>query len=71
MAVGQHVSAVNAILTWLKVFKFIDFHPAMGIVRGATQTDTGVQGAHLNPLGRFLCTSTPFIWRILRACRPF
>ena len=29
-----------------------------------------VQGAHLNPLGLFLCTSTPFIWRILSACLP-
>jgi hypothetical protein len=44
MAVGQHVSAVNAILTWLKVFKFIDFHPAMGIVQGAAQTDMGGPG---------------------------
>jgi len=27
----------------------------------------GVQGAHLNPLGIFLRTSIPFIWRILSA----
>jgi hypothetical protein len=30
----------------------------------------GVQGAHLNPLGLFLCTSTPCMWRILSACLP-
>jgi hypothetical protein len=30
-------------------------------------TDRGVQGAHLNPLGLFLRTSIPFIWRVLSA----
>jgi hypothetical protein len=28
------------------------------------------QGAHLNPLGLFLCTSIPCIWSILSACLP-
>ena len=32
---------------------------------------SGVQGAHLNPVDLFLCTSTPCIWRILSACLPF
>ena len=31
------------------------------------ETDRGAQGAHLNPLGLFLRTSIPFIWRVLRA----
>jgi hypothetical protein len=30
----------------------------------------GVQGAHLNPLGLFLRTSVPFIWRMLSAFLP-
>jgi hypothetical protein len=30
-------------------------------VRSQRATDTGVQGAHLNPLGLFLRTSIPFI----------
>jgi hypothetical protein len=29
-----------------------------------------VQGAHLNPLGLYLRTSIPFIWRILSAFLP-
>ena len=37
----------------------------------AGRSRQGVRGAHLNPLGLFLRTSTPRIWRILRACRPF
>jgi hypothetical protein len=30
-----------------------------------------LQGVHLNPLGLFLCTFTPYIWSMLGACRPF
>jgi hypothetical protein len=32
---------------------------------------SGVQGAHLNPLGLFLRTSIPFIWRIMMAFLPY
>ena len=35
------------------------------------ETDRGVQGARLNPLGLCLRTYMPFIWRILSACRSF
>jgi hypothetical protein len=38
--------------------------------RTAGRNKYGVQGAHFNPLGLFLRTFMPFIWRILSACRP-
>jgi len=28
----QHIMAFNAILTWLKVFKFLDYHPSMSVL---------------------------------------
>ena len=31
---------------------------------------SGVRGAHLSPLGLFLRTSAPFIWRVLSAFPP-
>jgi hypothetical protein len=34
------------------------------------ETDTGVQGARLNPMGLFLRTPTPFIWSIRSAFPP-
>jgi hypothetical protein len=34
---------------------------------GTGRNRYGVQGAHLNPLGLFLRTSTPFIWSIRNA----
>ena len=37
---------------------------------GLGERDGGVQGAHLNPLGLCLRTSTPCIWRILSTFRP-
>jgi hypothetical protein len=36
----------------------------------AREKAIGGSGAHLNPLGLFLCTTIPFIWRILSAFRP-
>ena len=37
---------------------------------GSGRNTYGVQGAHLNPRGLFLCTSTPRTWGILSACLP-
>jgi hypothetical protein len=46
--------------------------PTVAVVEGAAQgeSDTGVQGAHLNHLGLFLRTSAPCIWRILSTFPP-
>ena len=42
------------------------------VIEGMRQgeRDKGVEGDHLNPLGLFLRTSLPFIWRILSAFLP-
>merc|ERR1712224_35441 len=32
MAEQTHITAINAILTWIKVFKFLDFHPSFNIL---------------------------------------
>ena len=44
-----HVNSLNAILTWLKVFKFLDHKPEMSILQRTLGKASG-------PLGWFLCS---------------
>ena len=62
---GEQVSAriLSAVLMNAKKFDKSGAEPG--------RNRSGVQGAHLNPVDLFLCTSTPCIWRILSACLPF
>jgi hypothetical protein len=55
--------AVNVIYTW-------GYHGEFEWNVPIREKEIGGSGAHLNPLGLFLRTSIPFIWRILSVFLP-